>query len=394
MKTLNNSVSNFIKELETRINMLNSIEVKANLDTKSFDEITSIVKKYTERHPKDLIITDVMNFKISDIDEILHIMGVSPTEINRVLINFNRNNKLMIEGSKEAEDFFNEVKDMIVNYVSSFIDIDKAQNDIQSTKVAEYTSYIELLKSDSVTEPFDNFDGLIKLMTSLAIDNEDKWNVLAYIAKLNLTIAKDKTLEFNYAALIDSLRELYVEENSELVELIEKEVFTKDVDIELIPTTSKTLADKTNNNSMLIQNIIVTLLAHNIYSRYMETNDESLIELLESVLNQQVNEADFVIETSKEVLSRSQKLYENRNEDVMRYIDMTIADIELEGYTHDEAVEYKSLPVLKTMAETIDKIETLEPTNPDYELCVGILSELNDAYFNIIEKQEKELKYK
>ena len=126
----------------------------------------------------------------------------------------------------------------------------------------------------------------------------------------------------------------------------------------------------------------------------METNDESLIELLESVLNQQVNEADFVIETSKEVLSRSQKLYENRNEDVMRYIDMTIADIELEGYTHDEAVEYKSLPVLKTMAETIDKIETLEPTKPDYELCVGILSELNDAYFNIIEKQEKELKYK
>ena len=119
MNTLNNSVTNFIKELETRINMLTSVEVKANLDTKSFEEITSIIKKYTERAPQELEITDLISFKISDIDEMLHIIGVSPTEINRVLINFNRLTKEYKENETiESKEFFEELNKTIVEYIS------------------------------------------------------------------------------------------------------------------------------------------------------------------------------------------------------------------------------------------------------------------------------------
>ena len=154
MNTLNNSVTNFIKELETRINMLTSVEVKANLDTKSFEEITSIIKKYTERAPQELEITDLISFKISDIDEMLHIIGVSPTEINRVLINFNRLTKEYKENETiESKEFFEELNKTIVEYISSFLDIDKAQNNMQSAKVKEYNEYV--IELDALEESID-----------------------------------------------------------------------------------------------------------------------------------------------------------------------------------------------------------------------------------------------
>lgn len=397
MGKINNSVTNLTNELETRINMLSSVEVKANLDTKSFDEITNIVKKYTERAPQDIEELDLIKFRISDIDELLHIMGVSPTEINRILVSFNKNVKLyQDETSLEALSFFTSIKNMISSYISSFINIDKAQNDIQNEKVAEYQRMIDVLKSDKLETPFEDMETLMKLMTSLAISNEDKWNILTHIANLNLSIAKNKTEEYNYGSLIDSIYEEYVSDNTELVELIEKEILSQDIDVELIPTYAATLADESGHSTMLIQNIIVALIAHNVYSRYQESeeNREELESILKLTLEQQVSTSSFIIETTKEILSRNKTLYENLNEDVMRYLDMTIASIEEEGYSREEAVELKTLPILKTIAEVIDKVETLDESSKDYATCIEILTGLIESYANVISKTGKELIYK
>lgn len=397
MGNINNSVNNLISELETRINMLSSVEVKANLDTKSFDEITNIVKKYTERAPQDIEELDLIQFRISDIDELLHIMGVSPTEINRILVSFNKNVKLyQDEDSVEAFNFFTSIKNMISSYISSFINIDKAQNDIQNEKVTEYQRIIDILKSEKLEVPFEDMEMLMKLMTSLAMSNEDKWNILAHIANLNLSIAENKTEEYNYGSLIDSIYEEYVSDNSELVELIEKEVLSQDVDVELIPTYAAKLADESGHSTMLIQNIIVALIAHNIYSRYQnsEENREELESILKLTLEQQVSTSSFIIETTKEILSRNKTLYENINEDVMRYLDMTIASIEEEGYSKEEAIELKTLPILKTMAEVIDKASSLDESSKDYATCIEILTGFIESYANVISKTGKELIYK
>lgn len=397
MGNINNSVTNLISELETRINMLSSVEVKANLDTKSFDEITNIVKKYTERAPQDIEELDLIKFRISDIDELLHIMGVSPTEINRILVSFNKNVKLyQDEDSVEAFSFFTSIKNMISSYISSFINIDKAQNDIQNEKVTEYQRIIDILKSEKLETPFEDMEMLMKLMTSLAMSNEDKWNILAHIANLNLSIAENKTEEYNYGSLIDSIYEEYVSDNSELVELIEKEVLSQEVDVELIPTYAAKLADESGHSTMLIQNIIVALIAHNIYSRYQnsEENREELESILKLTLEQQVSTSSFIIETTKEILSRNKTLYENINEDVMRYLDMTIASIEEEGYSREEAIELKTLPILKTMAEVIDKASSLDESSKDYATCIEILTGFIESYANVISKTGKELIYK
>lgn len=396
MSTINTSVTNLIKELETRIEMFSSIEVKGNLDTKSFNEITSIIAKYTDVAPQDIKKEDIIDFKISDIDELLHVMDITPTEINRVLVNFKRHAASMHgEKTKEAEDFFEDLKNKIVDYISNFISIDNAQNTFQNTKVQEYKRYIELFKSETIEEPFEDFEGLTKLMTSLALSNEDKWTILAYIANLNLSVAKGMTEEFNYASLIENMKESYYEENEELVKIIENKLSKETIDIELLPTYAQTIANETESNRMLVQNIIVAILASDIYSRYQTSTDEeeksSLKELLDNTLNQQVNESCFVIETTKEILSKNKSLYENMHGDVMIYVDMTISEIVEEGYTREAAIDLKSLPILKTMTETIDKIETLETSDPDYQVCVGILQELNEAYESVMSKMNKEL---
>ena len=85
MSTTNVSVSNLIRELETRIDMLSGVEVKANLDKTSFERLTTIINKYTKRAPKELTDNDISEFKKSDIEEILNIMEIKESEINKII---------------------------------------------------------------------------------------------------------------------------------------------------------------------------------------------------------------------------------------------------------------------------------------------------------------------
>ena len=403
MNTLNNSVTNFIKELETRINMLTSVEVKANLDTKSFEEITSIIKKYTERAPQELEITDLISFKISDIDEMLHIIGVSPTEINRVLINFNRLTKEYKENETiESKEFFEELNKTIVEYISSYLDNDKAQNNMQSAKVKEYNEYIELLKKDSLTEPFENMEGLTKLMTSLAMSDDDQWNILLRIAELNLTVAGEKVEEYNYASLIDSLQNLYIEENPELVTIVENYLTSLkgEVDVEEIPVFAEEIAKQTGKNKMLVQNIIVTIIANNLYANYQNNLDsnpeesENLKELLNIALAHQVNKSHITIETSKEFVKRNINHFENVDEEMLTEDDVDVEKIGLEGDKYEQSRTLRTLKIIKTMSDTLDTIETLDESDELYKECVSLLEELNDAYIDNTVEEAKELIYK
>ena len=392
MSTTNVSVSNLIRELETRIDMLSGVEVKANLDKTSFERLTTIINKYTKRAPKELTDNDISEFKKSDIEEILNIMEIKESEINKIIEDFKALKK---KDSKERTKILSNIRKKIVEYISNFIDIDKAQNMIQNTKISEYQMYIDILRSESLETPFEDLEGLQKLMTSFAMSNEDKWNVLTFIAALNLSVVRDKTEEYNYASLIENMHQAYAIENEELVELIEKKLSKQEIDVELIPTYALEIAHETGYNTMLIQNIIVTIIAHNIYGNYQqdisEEEKERLKEILELTLNQQVSNDCFVIETTKEILSKNKSLYENIHIDVMIYIDLTISEIVEEGYTREAAIDLKTLPILKTMAETIDKLETLTAKDPNYAQCIKNLSDLNEAYESITSKLNREL---
>ena len=132
MSTTNVSVSNLIRELETRIDMLSGVEVKANLDKTSFERLTTIINKYTKRAPKELTDNDISEFKKSDIEEILNIMEIKESEINKIIEDFK---SLKKKDRKERTKILSNIRKKIVEYVSNFIDIDKAQNMIQNTNI-------------------------------------------------------------------------------------------------------------------------------------------------------------------------------------------------------------------------------------------------------------------
>ena len=403
MVSISTSVSNLIHELEMRIKLFSSTEVRSNLDPTSFATITSIISKYTKRPPQDIKVEDITLFKIYDMQDLLNSMGVRPNEIDRILIGFNPNvyKYNSNDRSLEVEKFFENIRKMIINYVSDYLDIKTNQKEIKDEKVVEYQKYIDLLSKKQLEEPFEDIEGIMRLMTTLALPNEDKWQILTHVAKLNLTTAKIKEEDIDYNKRITDMVEEYLKDNEGLVNIIQQKIMQDNIDIDLIPTISEEIAEEIDGNKDQVQNIMVTIIASNIYSNYLKEsekdNNESdkYKELLDLVLAQKISKEDEIVTASKEILNDSKALVASedlKSDEVMRFIDMSTSEIEAEGYTREQALDYKLLPILKTIAETLDKIATLNKEEDDYRICSEILEDLNEAYYTIVEKQDKGLK--
>ena len=187
MSINNDAVKSLIHELEEKIKILTSTSIKANLDTSTYNDITAIISKYTKRAPKDITIEELVDLKISDLSELLQLMGVQQGEINQIITNFSPNVYLYRSNNMESQAYFNKIRTMIVSYITDYIDYSNNQNDIQNSKVAEYQRYIEILKSESLEDPTEEIENITKLMETMAFPQEDCWKVQMHLAKLNLT---------------------------------------------------------------------------------------------------------------------------------------------------------------------------------------------------------------
>lgn len=397
------SVQNLVSELSARIELLTSTQVRANLNPKTFNKITDIIKKYTKRTPQELKPQDIALFKVDDMKLLLETMGVNNEEINRIIIRFNPNVYKYQSGdiSVEIDKYFEKIRNMIVNYILDYQDINNNQQAAQNEKVAEYRRYITLLTSKTLEEPFDDFEGLIKLMSTLAIPSEDKWKILVHVAEQNLRTAKLSMSDINYAKKISDLVTKYIKPNPELVSVVEKALYRNDTDIDLIPTLAENIAKDTEASVEVVQNIIVTILAVNVHKNYinvLETNKPSadnLKDMLDAILEQLISPDLEIINRSSAILDENASLIATSKDildaDILRYVDKSLSEIEEEGRTREEAIDYKKLPILKTLAETLDKVSTLTEEDNDYLSCIEILKGLNESYASIINRMEKEL---
>ncbi|MDE6292838.1 MAG: hypothetical protein K2L98_04070 [Bacilli bacterium] len=67
---------------------------------------------------------------------------------------------------------------------------------------------------------------------------------------------------------------------------------------------------------------------------------------------------------------------------------MLISQIEEMGYDHETAVDLKTLPVIKSISETLDRLDKLERENPEYNVCIDMLNQLIEGYHKYIEKKD------
>lgn len=397
MSINNDAVKSLIHELEEKIKILTSTSIKANLDTSTYNDITAIISKYTKRAPKDITIEELVDLKISDLSELLQLMGVQQGEINQIITNFSPNVYLYRSNNMESQAYFNKIRTMIVSYITDYIDYSNNQNDIQNSKVAEYQKYIEILKSESLEDPTEEIENITKLMETIAFPQEDCWKVQMHLAKLNLTTIEDKQLT-DMKNKVEMIRNEYLDKNFDLAQIILNEIKSKDLDVDLIPTYALELSEKLNANRILIQNIIVAIMANNILYTYIttDTNSETLDSIFQTVVEKLVSSLDAAIETTEEILSDNKALIasaiELSDEEIKRFIDLTIDELTSEGATLEEAIDYKMLPILKAMAESVDKLKTLSDTDEDYSECLATLEDLIKMYQEKVEKNEKELK--
>lgn len=397
MSINNDAVKSLIHELEAKIEILTSTSVKANLDPNIYESITSIIKKYTNRAPKDISIDEIVDFKISDLNELLQLMGVQPGQINYYMTNFSPNVYLYRSNNTKSHEYFNQIKTMIVSYITDFIDFSNNQNDSQNSKVEEYRRYIEILKSEKLEDPTEEIKNISKLMESIAFPQDEYGKVLIHLAKLNLTTMEDKTLT-DMRNKVEILKNEYLDKNEEISKVVLETIKKKDIDVDLIPFYAEEIAKELNVSKVLIQNIIIAIIANNILYTYIKTenNPETLDTLFKSVIDKIITPKEIAIETTEEILSQNQGLIASANaltdEEIKRYIDLTIDELVNEGASLEEAIDYKMLPILKAMAESVDKLKTLNETDETYEECLGTLEDLIKMYLDKVEKNQIELK--
>ena len=404
-KNINKSVENFIKELQLRINLLNSNSTRANLNEKNYKKLNQLVKTYINRSPFSLTTTDIVEFKAKDIKEILSIIGLDDDSIKNIIDNFDKNvidfkNTYSQTKLVSATNYFEEIRKMIENYLMDYRQINDAQNDTFEKKTEEYQKYIEIFESEDYDSLFEDFDSLFKLMNNLAISSEDKWQILKFIADKNLAYEKEEIVDINLAKKVYDIVSKYLLVENNLVSIVKKELSKDDMDIDLIPHIASEIAKGKSLNTQTVKNCICALVANSLFDYYKRAIDSdedkevvsSIRLMIEDVLKFYVKEENEVIKEARLIVENNEEFYnsykENNKDDLTKFIDLSISEIESDEISHDMAVDLKTLPIIKTISETLDKIDRLFDESDDYELCCEILAELITAYKNLLMKKE------
>ena len=404
-KNINKSVENFIKELQLRINLLNSNSTRANLNEKNYKKLNQLVKTYINRSPFSLTTTDIVEFKAKDIKEILSIIGLDDDSIKNIIDNFDKNvidfkNTYSQTKLVSATNYFEEIRKMIENYLMDYRQINDAQNDTFEKKTEEYQKYIEIFESEDYDSLFEDFDSLFKLMNNLAISSEDKWQILKFIADKNLAYEKEEIVDINLAKKVYDIVSKYLLVENNLVSIVKKELSKDDMDIDLIPHIASEIAKGKSLNTQTVKNCICALVPNSLFDYYKRAIDSdedkevvsSIRLMIEDVLKFYVKEENEVIKEARLIVENNEEFYnsykENNKDDLTKFIDLSISEIESDEISHDMAVDLKTLPIIKTISETLDKIDRLFDESDDYELCCEILAELITAYKNLLMKKE------
>lgn len=404
------SVNRLVDELKKRIELLTSNTTRANLNEDSYNAIINIIDSYIHTVPSRLTVDDFIKFKIDDVESILNYIGLPEEEKNKILLVYNSNVYSIQNTSLETRivdltKYFENIIKIILDYVTDYEEIHNNQEELQSTKVTEYKRYIELFTADEFTRLFEEeeIEKLLKLMTNFAMSVSDRQHILQYIALKNLRvpILDNEIFDEDYINMyhqVTSIVDKHLIANSEEKEIIMQELENMDVDIDLIPSIAESIAEKHGLKYNQTKNIMTAIILNSLFNSYtkaLESDEseeyvESFRSKIEDVLKIDLVDENRLVEEARAILADKQEFYKNsilNDSDVDKYVDLLISEIEEMGYDFDTAIDFKSLPLIKSMSETLDQIDHLEEGSSEYNLACDMLSQLIESYHKLLGKK-------
>ncbi len=367
-------VTNFINELNKRREIV-STSSNLNLNTNDYTTMKELISSCFGKSIQDVTYDDIPICNTDSLKKILELIGLDSPTIDE-LIN-------AISQTEVADKIYT----LIDRYITDYENSQQSQYEMQKNKLDLYDKYLDIFSNKPLTSLFEDFDELKKLVFNLGLSKEEELDIQKYIADKNIKYSETMTKDANSLSKITNLTTKYCDPTSSIFNQVLEILKDKDIDLELIPELATELSHAISIPESLAANTVCSIVLSNLYEE--EQYDKSLIE---QVLGYTYSHNRIVEETSRNILRDSIDLVSKTvflGNDGMQYIESSLQDImNEENINYDTAVDYKSIAIIKVIAETLDKLETLNPKDGDYSSAIGLLDELNNSYFSISNKKK------
>lgn len=395
----NKSVQSFIIELQKRMALLNTTSSSVITNIEDYEKLSNIFSKYTQASLENITISVLKDIGYNDLSEILSIVGPDASGIDKYLNEFKT-----IDGdytTQESIELLIEVHQLISDFASSYADMHKNQIGMMNAKQQQYQSYIDLFSKEKFDSLFLDIDELRKIISTFGISKEDEWQILEFIAKQNIAYQQEQYLDVDLLNQVTEVTDKYLREENNVLPIIKGEIEHLDIDVELIKDLVADISSKYDIDANLCHNTLCSIVLSTLMKKYQSLAGTSskieelkeIEELIKSVLSKMEPRIALQALEAIAILTKTKDFYENETKsssiDIMKYLDLSIAEIENENVSHDEAVDLKTLPIIKTIKETITKFEETIPGSNDETMILGIIEELVVAYNNVYTKKLK-----
>ena len=353
---MNQVIENFINELTTRIDLLNTMG--DNLDSSKAEEIEKIIIKYGSINTKV--------YDSSDISILAKILRIN--ENDSVLTNY-------------------EVLDELVkNYIEEYNTVKDTHEENSASETNIYKKYIKLLSEDN-TELFTDYEELDDLMSELGVSVSDKWKIIAYLDNKNIKNNLNSIFTINLNSKLIVLNKLYLSDE-DMKNDINEYVKDKNIDIDMIPELANRIAESKYNKDE-VKNALATIILNELFQQLLEDGDYSIIEeMVNNTFKYIDNYEDSVIAPCQNIIVEYEDLLNeeiNKGNDINTYMNISIDDIDNLVNDRAKAVTLKRLPIIKSIKETLDNMKECDRSSDEYIDYIRLLSNLNEAYKEIKE---------
>ncbi len=391
----NESINNLLDELNKRMEILN-ITMPPREATANYEQVADIIRKSLGKDIKDLTIEDVTNFDSKDLARILKLIGFQQDALDDYLADYERHvikSQVAkgLEDVRTVQDFFHRLLDTLKDYRQDYENYTTTAALAQEKNQRLYQKYIDLF-SHKDNSLFEDFSELNKLLSSLGISKEDQWQILAYLAHQNVENMKMPSTEIDMYFQINHETNKYLVPENPVLEVLKEYVKKNPIDIEHLDFIACDFAANFSLEYDLVYDTLVSIVLNDLKEKKNpdRENIDYLLKSLVPIHNETLKKAEQLIREKQAFFDNS---LAGLTRDIYDYLDLSLKEIMSEGTSLDEAIDLKSLPILKTLMDSLKKADSLSSFSEDYKLSSEIISELLTAYDNLMAKRENSKEY-
>ena len=377
MEVIQNGISKVVNELTKRKEIIVESS-NINLDADKYNMVNQLIETSLNKRATDITKEDITLIDKSTLEKLLDLVGLPENNIKAYL------------SSLDEDTILEKIAKSIKEYVDNYMNIQESQNDLRKQKLDTYDKYLKLLSGAPFEEMFNDFEELKKLSFSLGLSSEEECSLLKYFAKQNAELLKRTKPNAAIQSRINELNSIEEYESNPLFESVLELLKGKEIDLELVPELGIEIAKYFNKPQKQMTNMLCSILLSELYCDLED--GLNVTKEIEQVLGYTYSELDIIVERSESILHESLGISSKTifmGNDGMQYLGSSIQDVmNDDNITYNEAIDRKTIAIIKTISETLDKSETLDPYSDEYRAAVKLLEELNTSYDELVSKKK------